>query len=54
MQAAKHATTNDPYPNRTILDDFDVYNKISQAVQNLPQFDIKFIHVKGHQNSTGI
>jgi len=52
-QATKHATTNNLYPNTTNSDNFDVYNKIVQAVHNLPQFDIKFVHVKGHQNYAG-
>jgi len=51
-QATKHVTMSEIYPNQTITDDYDVYKEIASVVANLTQFSTKFIHVKGHQNST--
>ncbi len=51
-QAMKYSTASELFPNQTISDDYDVYAEIAQAVTNLPQFSINFVHVKGHQNRT--
>jgi len=52
MQATNYSTSTDTYPNQTISDDYDIYAEIAQAVANLLQFSITFVHVKEHQNQT--
>jgi len=48
--ATAHSKQHELFPNQTIADDYDVYHEIGQVVNQLPQFSIAFIHMKGHQN----
>jgi len=50
MKVTEQSKLTEIFPNHTILDNYDVYNKIGQAVSRLTQFMVAFVHVKGHQN----
>jgi len=48
--AMANSKLTEVFPNHTISDDYDVYQEIGQVVDQLTQFTVEFIHVKGHQN----
>jgi len=50
MKAMDQSKLTEIFPNQTILDDYDVYHEIGQAVHRLTHFKVAFVHVKGHQN----
>jgi len=48
--AKNHIAASTIFPNRTIADDYDVYNMIANTATQLTAFSLNFCHVKGHQD----